>query len=75
MTRAEQIARDACDYLFRVGRHSDNAVEFDPVGYLRARIDEAVKSERASCQELAARYGGHDADAIAELIGQRNFKR
>lgn len=36
--------------------------------------DRAARTERGICQELAARYGGRDADQIAEMIGQRNLK-
>jgi len=53
MTPEEKVAKDACDYLFRIGRHVNARVEFDPVGYLRARIDEAVAAEREACAEIA----------------------
>jgi len=36
-------------------------------------VDSAARNERATCQEIAARYGGSDAEAIAELIGERDF--
>jgi len=48
----EKIAKDACDYLFRLGKHSGAAVEFDPVGYLRSRIDKAVAAEREACARV-----------------------
>jgi hypothetical protein len=38
-------------------------------------IEQAVRRERGICQELAARYGGSDAEEIAELIGSRNFSK
>lgn len=34
----------------------------------------AVRNERAVCQAIAARYGGRDAEAIAEMIGARSFQ-
>lgn len=37
--------------------------------------DRAARNERATCQEIAARYGGRDAEEIAELIGSRNFAK
>jgi len=52
MPTPTETAKDACDYLFRIGKHKDANVEFDPVGYLRLRIDEAVKAEREACAAL-----------------------
>lgn len=57
MTPDEKIAKDACDYLFRLGRHANAAVEFDPVGYLRHRLAEAIKAEREACAKIADEWG------------------
>lgn len=37
------------------------------------QIAEAVRAERSACLKIAAEYGGHDAEQIAEQIGKRNF--
>lgn len=42
--------------------------------HVRGAWDEARRKERAECQKIAAMYGGYDAEEIADLIGQRNFK-
>lgn len=38
-------------------------------------ILQAIRYERSQCQELAARYGGRDAEELADLIGQRSFRK
>lgn len=37
------------------------------------RVAALIRAERGACAEIAARYGGRDAEAIAEQIGRRNF--
>lgn len=44
------------------------------IDHVLAALKEQRRHERSACQEIAARYGGSDADEIAELIGERNFK-
>lgn len=44
------------------------------IDHVLAALKEQRRHERGACQEIAARYGGKDADEIAELIGERNFK-
>jgi NaMN:DMB phosphoribosyltransferase len=44
------------------------------IDHVLAALEEQRRHERGECQEIAARYGGRDAEAIAEMIGARNFK-
>lgn len=37
--------------------------------------EDAARAERSECLRIAAEYGGHDAQEIADLIGQRNFTK
>jgi hypothetical protein len=68
MPTAEQIAkRMTYDPVFEIGVNVRDM--------MAAHIAHEIKQERAACQELAARYGGRDAEEIAELIGQRNFNK
>ena len=77
MTETEKIAKDACDYLFRVGKHANARVEFDPVRYLRQRIDDAVTAEREACAKIAEKTSAHSAfhfelgTAVAAAIRNR----
>lgn len=45
----------------------------DEIERMIGLADRAAKNERAECQEIAARYGGDDAENIAEMIGARSF--
>lgn len=45
------------------------------IDHVVAALNEQRRHERSACQELAARYGGRDAEEIAELIGQRSFQK
>lgn len=67
---AKEIARWACS-----GGAHEPSIEQAILRHMEHHMQKAAKAERGTCQELAARYGGNDAEAIAELIGQRNFKR
>ena len=44
------------------------------IDHVLAALKEQRRHERGICQEIAARYGGSDAQEIADLIGERNFK-
>ena len=39
-----------------------------------AFVHNAVRAERSACLQIAASYGGRDADEIAEAIGKRSFR-
>lgn len=43
------------------------------IDHVLAALQEQRRHERGVCLEIAARYGGRDAEEIAEMIGQRNF--
>lgn len=63
-------------YRNAAGLHVDGVlyIERDEVERrVAAAADRAARQERAECQEIAARYGGDDAENIAEMIGARNF--
>lgn len=47
----------------------------DEIERMIGLADRAAQNERAACLELAARYGGRDADEIAEMIGARSFAK
>lgn len=44
------------------------------IDHVLAALKEQRRHERSVCMEIAARYGGHDAQEIADLIGERSFK-
>lgn len=43
------------------------------IDHVLAALKEQRRHERGICQEIALRYGGSDAEEIAEMIGKRNF--
>ena len=84
---SDEIAEDACHYLFRIGKHLDKSVEFDPAGYIKRRLLEHGKAmslvEREACAKIAdaeaADSWGHSArqaaaEAIAAAIRARGEK-
>lgn len=72
----KEIAKDACDYLFRLGKHHDASVEFRPHEYLEDLIAGAVKAERTRCAGIADsimrdpdyRNDAHDVAEISSTV-------
>lgn len=69
----------ACEHLDRIsGGDPSRVIIMDLLDEIERMIglaDRAARNERAECQEIAARYGGDDAENIAELIGARGFAK
>lgn len=67
LSDAGKLTREICSnalYLPESELHDDIATAFEIIR----------RQERAACQRIAAFYGGYDAEAIAEMIGERNFQ-
>lgn len=47
----------------------------DEIEHLIGLVERAARNERAECLEIAARFGGDDAENIAEMIGARSFAK
>lgn len=69
----------ACQHLDVVSASDPSRVIImdllDEIERIIGLADRAARNERAECQEIAARYGGNDAENIAEMIGARSFEK
>lgn len=69
----------ACEFLDATpASHPSRVIIMDLLDEIERMIglaDRAARNERAVCQEIAARYGGRDAEEIAEMIGARNLAK
>lgn len=71
MSKDEETALQVLDgYLKSV---EAGALALEKGAKLREAIVTAIRAERSECVRIAAQYGGHDAEEIAEMIGKRNF--
>lgn len=73
---------DAVGSLLENGRGTEQGIELNhaysqacaALELPAALVEQEVRRERFACQEIALRYGGDDAEEIAEMIGARNFR-
>lgn len=69
----------ACEHLDAVSASDPSRVVImdllDEIERMIGLADRAARNERAECLEIAARYGGSDAEEIAEMIGARSFAK
>lgn len=65
------------DADFRMARYALRKGEEEPIPVDEELVEwvaRAIRNERKNCQIIALEYGGRDADAIGEMIGERNFR-